>query len=318
MKTLDKDIMKKMARLDRQIVIHPDWKLAHDGILACMERSRYFVEPEGCLLLASGGMGKTRMCKTIVDAHRPYIRNEEGGQRSIVPAFYAEIPSPATVKSVASELLTKLNDPNPKVGNSLDMTNRLCLLLRSSETRLVLLDEVHNLFDLQSRTTKINRKVCSWIKKLVNDSKITFCLVGLPRIEPLLSIEDDETQLSRRFKSRYRLTTLTLGNEETPSTLKHFLHKVRNNILTIFEPEHFPDIESDLYVLQIYAATSGNPSYVMALIKAVISDVFNAGGRSISISDFATVWRSGILIDCHLTKENPFELGMAALAGELR
>lgn len=88
------------------------------------------------------------------------------------------------------------------------------------------MDEFHHLFDLQTSAKRMNTVVCNWIKTLINETGICFCLVGLPEFESLLKMD---TQLARRFTYSFILNPLKINNNQY-STLHAFLNQIENNI----------------------------------------------------------------------------------------
>lgn len=90
------------------IVVSEEFDSAYRGILLCAEKNAIYDKPFGCLLLSNGGLGKTTLCKAMVKKHPRYIKTENDIKKTIIPVFYLEIPSPATVKSVASSMLKAL------------------------------------------------------------------------------------------------------------------------------------------------------------------------------------------------------------------
>ncbi len=46
------------------------------------------------------------------------MKNKKMATQKVVPVFYIQIPSPATVKSVAGMMLKALNDPAPLSGTT--------------------------------------------------------------------------------------------------------------------------------------------------------------------------------------------------------
>ena len=205
----DLAIYERVAKINRFIVRHSEFDYAFEGITQCMLKSQIYGEPIGSILHADGGHGKTLLCKAIIKQMPSSQRIVDGYEKSIIPAFYAQIPSPATVKSVGSMLLKELGDPNPLSGDTTQITLRLCHLLRQCETKLVFLDEFHHLFRFQKTVTKLNIVVCDWIKSIVNETQISFCLAGLSQFVPLLEMD---SQLSRRFQYHFPLNALSLGS----------------------------------------------------------------------------------------------------------
>jgi len=308
-------IFSRVAQLDKIVVRHPALERARLGIEDCVAKTQFFREPVGSLLLGEGGMGKTTVCRSLLASMPESIKIDLRVSRTLVPAFYTSVPSPATVKSVAASLLAKLNDPSPLAGTTAHMTNRLCLLLAACETKLVLLDEIHHLFDIQKTTTRVNVQVCNWIKSVVNATKVSFCLVGMPSFAPILSID---SQLARRFPVQFHLTSFTTGTSENPGNLIPFLNEVRHHSIQKLELTAFPRFDQMHPMHQMYAATGGSPAFVMSLIKESILDALKTGTSSVSLENFAMAWDKGVTAQASLCRENPFRMSPGTLAGFIK
>ncbi|HEY0063126.1 MAG TPA: TniB family NTP-binding protein [Telluria sp.] len=309
------NIFSRVAQLDKIVVRHPALEKARLGIEDCVAKTQFFQEPVGCLLLGEGGMGKTTVCRSLLATMSESTKVELYTLRTLVPAFYASVPSPATVKSVAASLLAKLNDPSPLAGTTAHMTNRLCLLLAACETKLVLLDEIHHLFDIRKTSTLVNVQVCNWIKALVNATKVSLCLVGMPSFAPILSID---SQLARRFPVRFQLESLKTGTQDQPGNLVPFLNEVRHHAMQELGLTTFPRFDQTHNLHQIYAATGGSPAFVMSLIKESILEALKTGSSDVTVEDFAKAWDAGITAHANLSHGNPFRMSAGSLATALR
>lgn len=311
----DQAIYERVAKINRFIVRHPEFDHAFHGITQCMLKSQTYGEPIGSILHADGGHGKTLLCKAIIKQMPPSKRIVDGYEKSIIPAFYAQIPSPATVKSVGSMLLKELGDPNPLSGDTTQITLRLCHLLRQCETKLVFLDEFHHLFRFQKTVTKLNIVVCDWIKSIVNETKISFCLAGLSQFVPLLEMD---SQLSRRFQYHYPLHALSLGSPKSLGSIFPFLAEAENQIKTRCEISFDQSLDSPLIATQIYAATAGNPAFIMSLLKDSILFALQDNREIITTGDFSFAWRQGTTAKVSLTKSDPFNMSYSTLVSRMR
>ncbi len=308
-------IISEIAFLDKIIVRHPDLLNALHGVNLTMTKTRHYRESVNCMILAEGGMGKTTLCRKLLsDLPRKVLVLPEV-EKTILPVCYVEVPSPVTIKNLAAAILEKLGDLNPLSGTLGQMRKRLLILLKNCETRLVMLDEFHHLFDTTGSTTKLNTNAANWIKQLVNDlPKITFCLIGLPAFEPILR---SDPQLARRFPMIFKIKPLYVG-ETASSTLIPFLEEIRNQANAQLKLKSIPSFTS-LFVNQIYCAASGNPAATMALIKeSLYIGLANNSERSITIDDFAAAWATGITSEFSIVKKNPFRMTRGQLASHIK
>ncbi|MDP3670351.1 MAG: TniB family NTP-binding protein [Telluria sp.] len=312
---IQNDLFDRVALLDKVVVRHPALEAARLGIEECVAKTRAFREPVGSLLLAQGGMGKTTVCRMLLASMPPRVKHERRVEKTLVPAFYAAIPSPATVKSVAASLLTNLNDPSPLAGTTAHMTVRLCRLINACETKLIFLDEFHHLFDIKKTSTSVNLSVCNWLKSIVNATKVSFCLVGLPDFAPILA---NDSQLTRRFPIHFALRALRPGDNQHIGALIPFLASVRQQAMHRLELSAMPRLDGLFAANQMFAATGGIPAFVMALIKQSLLVALRQDRNSVTMEDIADAWDSGISAQASLTSSNPFRMHEGELAAFVR
>ncbi|WP_426087915.1 TniB family NTP-binding protein [Janthinobacterium sp. PSPC1-1] len=309
-------LIERVSILDKLVIPHTGFSEAVRGISECVLKSAAYSEPVGSLLLANGGMGKSTVCHAIMKHMKTTKKIVGKIEKTIVPAFYSEIPSPATVKSVAASMLRDMGAASPNNGSSAaHMTERLCMLLSDAETTLVFLDETQNLFKIGTRSTKVNLDVCNWVKWMINKTKISFCLVGLPDFAPYLSAD---SQLTRRFPMHFHLRPLMPGDQSFPGTLVPFLAEVLKQTASRLELKSVPAMNNLLATKQIYAATGGIPAFIMSLLKEAALQGLSSGKSCLELEDFADAWDAGITFEASITKDNPFRMSPAALEGSLR
>lgn len=308
--------IEKIEHIMRCIIVSEEFDVAYNGILLCNEKNAIYTKPFGCLLLSKGGLGKTTLCKAIVKKHPKYIKTENNINKTIIPVFYIEIPSPATVKSVASSMLKALNDPAPFSGTTGQLNHRLVTLLKACETKLIFMDEFHHLFDLQTSTKRMNTVVCNWIKTLINETTdICFCLVGLPEFESLLKMD---TQLARRFPYSFTLNPLQIKKYDEFSTLHAFLLQIEKNVETKLDIRFEPALSNKLLAMQIYIATSGNHAYLMLLIENCLLQAMNNNKKIITTEFFSKAWETGVTAFVCKISTNPFTLDLAEISSRIR
>lgn len=301
---------EKIRSINNIVITSNEFMTAFTGIQDCVKRSISYSEPVGSMLLAEGGLGKTTLCKAIISLMPRSEKFEKDYRKLIIPACYVEVPSPATVKSLAIMILRELGDLSCEngYGTTEYLTSRLIHLLAQCETKLIFLDEFHHLFERKPTSTRMNRTTGNWLKTLVNRTGISFCLVGLPEFVPLLQID---SQIARRFPFIYHLNPLTVDSSKG-GTLFAFLAEIsrtleRQNLS--FEPA----LDTQLVGLQIQLATNGYHSYVMSLIKESITHALNDGRQVIDSNDFSYAWNLGITLYISKQTKNPFEMNISQI-----
>jgi|GEM_PF-810621 len=309
--------IERVAKLDEVMIRHPAMEAALNGIQRCIAQTAHFKEPVGCMLLAEGGMGKSSVCKIIQRCFPSEDIQTTDAEITTVPVFHAEVPSTVSVSYLATNILAGLNDASPEKGTNAAKTLRIATLMRQCRTKIIFIDECHNLLNTTKNTAAANKTALRWIKSIANDSKACICLSGIPESEAIID-SDLSFQLTRRFKYRFQLQPLLPGSKENPGELYHFLSQMCLHIRERYALSHIPMIANYLDTFRVYAATHGNLSYVMALIKEALQQVLLKGGNSLSLEDLAAVWDTGLLRTASIAQQNPFRLGESALASEFR
>lgn len=308
------EILEILEKVKNIIVIPPDIKKIISEVDLNIQKTQAFGTPIGCFILAEGGMGKTTICKAIMSKYKISYQEIEGAIQQIIPAFYIEVPSPVTVKSLAAHMLAQFNDPTPTIGDTLQLTNRLCQCIENCQTKLVILDEFHHLVDLTKTSKRLNQNVASWIKNLVNRTGITFCLVGLPEFE---SIIKDDTQLARRFPLSFKFKNLQYSPTQN-GTVQKFLNQYQKNIISNTPITFETPLNDKLLSLQVFSATNGNIAFINLLIKQAIFIALNDNRSMMKVQDFAEVWETGITNYVTRTNQNPFNMNINTLSMKLR
>ena len=313
-KSFDNPIHARIAALDNLVVAHPALNAALDGLTECISWSQVGSEPRGAVLVGVGGTGKTTICNAIV---KRFPRREDvSGDAivSIVPAFYASVPSPSTIKSLAGNLLESLGAQSPRQGNAISLTARLCILLKQCQTKIILLDEFHHLLAEASVGEARANKVCNWIKSLINQTGVMVCLVGVPACEALVNFD---SQMSRRFSYRFRLPELAAGTASVPGHLANFLLAISRKFVERLELKFSVDFSDHWRVLQVWAATSGNPAFITLLLKDAAAVALSVGRKTVLESDLAEAYDRGITMSVAKTAANPFKISKQKLLADV-
>ena len=166
--------------------------------------SRRTSTSKGLLIQGPSGVGKSTLIneyiRSLEDAGTPAPK-----KRTVL---FLEIPSSPTKKNLAAAMLTGLGDPYAEArGHSAEVKfARVGLLLANLGVEVVVLDEAQHLVDYHRNGAY---EAADWIKSLMNETSITFVLVGLKHTEGLLANE----QLRRRFSATvdYDRFTFTRG-----------------------------------------------------------------------------------------------------------
>jgi len=177
-------------------------------------------------------------------------------------ALIGTVPPTATVTSMADVLLDGLGDVERGRSPLAAKTRRVVLLCRGCRVELLLLDEAQHLHDRGD--TRTHYLVGDWLKHLIDEVGVPTVLLGLPRLEQLLMVNE---QLRRRFSRRIRLA---LGQSET-ETIETECWQLFHSLTRCMEVE----VRADPYGWQemgtrLYYASDGRVSYIKRLLSGAL------------------------------------------------
>lgn len=311
----EQNAYKEVSELDRIVVSHPALSEAVTGIRGCIKASIASRSPECCMLLGDGGMGKTTIARLIMKSMPSQTIVENDCEIDTVPAFYMRLPPEGRLSGLTEEMLTLLNDVCPSAGTAGSQSKRINTLLRRCKTAIVFIDELHNLSLIRKKDALAGQRISNWLKELFNAEGPVICLVGTNECK---TIFDHDTQMSRRYKSKFILAPLLPGTSEEPGDLQRFLHTLSSDIVKRTSVKSTPNFTSYNLALRVFAATRGNVDYVSTLLKVAARHALLAGRDVMTLPDLANVWNTGIFSAQSITVQNPFTMTGNALAAAFR
>lgn len=311
----EQDAYEIVNKIDEIRIGHEFFIAAFNGIKKCMKESTFAREPVNCMLLGDGGTGKTSLAKIFEDMLKPVTIVENDLTVKTVPVFYTSFKSARTLDALSSDILLKLNDPTPAKGKLGDKAVRIIQLLKRCRTKIIFIDEMHDLDGLEKGDRKQVKIFMKWIKELSNECGPLICLMGLPSC---VEVFKGDTEMGRRFKHKFLLHPLTPGTKDSPGLLQKFLTDFSNEVKNRTSIQILPPLDDYLNSLRIYLATSGNLDFIATLMKSVVLNVLLEKRTVIDIEDMATVWNTGALNESTLVKFNPFRASENQIAAALR
>lgn len=239
------------------------------------------------LVTGESGTGKTTLCKALVE-HYPRSTLPD---RDVIPVLVVPIPPAATIASVAESMLTRLGDPDPTRGTTSSKTVRAGHLARACGVELLMFDEANHIQDRGQSPTQY--MVGDWLKSLMDEMSVPTVLLGLPRVEDLLKVNE---QLRRRFTRRVHMA---LGQDPNNSIETQCLQLFTS--LTPLLPVPFDKGSTTWHEFahRLHAATDGRIAYVKSLMVGAIRLVFEQELSEISLKDLEAafsveIWPQGV------------------------
>ncbi|GAB2871629.1 hypothetical protein GCM10027093_04080 [Paraburkholderia jirisanensis] len=180
-------------------------------------------EAEHMILLGESGVGKSTLVRRYVHKY-PRVEHDEFTE---VPVPYVRLSPSPTRRALAQTFLRALGDQFWRRGSEPELTERLIGLLRTCCARLVIVDEANHLIDGAGEKTL--HAAADWLKCVIDDSRVSFVFVGIPRVRRLLATND---QLRGRLREVVQIDRFSVANQsaerEFRSALKHFKSCMRD------------------------------------------------------------------------------------------
>jgi Cdc6-like AAA superfamily ATPase len=281
------DLFHSLKLLHEEYIPFPPFDSTIKSINRNVELYRKTGIAEHILVMGESGAGKSTLCKFI---GRQYPRFSLP-DRDVVPALVVSVPSEATIASVAEAMLRKLGDPSPSTGNISGKTHRVITLCKACKVEVVLFDEVNHISDRGQYIT--HYMVGDWLKSLIDQLEVPTVLVGLPKLERLLQVNE---QLRRRFSKRMSLA-FGQGEIEKRNVECFQLFQTLSNVLPIpiaFSPYTWQELGERLYY-----ASDGLVCYFKVLLKTALEIALEEGESQLNPELFERaftegVWKPGI------------------------
>lgn len=288
------NVFQTTRAMSEIVVKHPDLLAAEKAIEDSIVTSPYETEPNNILVTGDSGLGKTTLCKIIMENHPTQKRDFKLGKRDLKPILAASLPSPVTPKSLASAMLSGLGQNNCEVGTTMSLTKRLGEYLSESGVQLIILDEFQHLYSVGAArhgdACRPLREVQDWIKSLLNNTKVPIVLVGMPECETLLNCEP---QIARRFPYVFKLSPFSMESDEKIQIFAEFCNalsiEITNRVpgfgdfVDFSEPSHF-----NLY--RLHAATEGKPSAIKSLMMKATHIALDENRPEVTLLEFAKAY----------------------------
>lgn len=288
-----------LERAHAALISYPQFKSLHRDIKQCQQLSKIAGEPQCMSLEGVPGAGKSTLAKVYARAF-PRVDTVD---RTLVPVFYVQTPSPVTIKGMAVRMLEKLGDPGFKrVSSRADVLDtRLVNLIIASKVELVILDDFHHLID--KKTHRVLEAVSDWLKVLIKEAEVPFLVVGIEgQVKEILKAN---AQLSRLFAIRETLRPFQWDTQK-PNTIKDFAQFIALAETTVQMPLT-TEIRRTQLLFRIYYSTRGVVGNIMNLMRTAQFHAINRKSPSIELCDFSQAFQQHLAE--HLGIEtNPFEV----------
>lgn len=288
---------ERVTFVSKQLTVkHPVFKLALEAAeyhYALNANPEELDEPANLVIFGDAGCGKTRLRNTLLDHHPETF----DGQKFSTPLLVIELPEPATVMSVAQEFLHVLGSPLIYKGTIATLTRTVRSLLAEAGTRVIVIDEFHNLID--SSTSSVLRHASEWLKSLSNKTHVGMICLGRPEGKVVYRFN---TQIMQRWTAR-NLDRFHWKDEGLREDYLNFLAGVDSQLpIADWSNLDDPDLAA-----RLYAASAGIPRYLMRLITEGTRVAMEVDARRLDRGLLAEAYRRRQDDEFGPASNNPFE-----------
>ena len=292
----DMPLKERIEEADNIFIELPQAKRVLSSLKRChLMSSRKKREPD-CLFIAGWpGCGKSY---TIDYYLKNYPMKTINDVRK-VPVLKSELFSTATVKNLASGLLQDLGDPFYDKGTTKGISDRLLEQLEACDVELIIIDEFQHIID--SGSNKIVYNTADWLKILLNRSRISIVLLGVPWTTAVLK---QNSMLRRRFLAPMELKPFTWSTEAESKRFRKFVGYADTN-MPLAENSR---LSEPSMALRLFCASEGVISDLMRIIKRGMELAVEDGKERIMDKHLATAY-----VEIKNIPPNPFSVPIEKL-----
>ncbi|MDB5800576.1 MAG: TniB family protein [Rhodocyclales bacterium] len=286
-------ITARTRYLSRLVVMHPQFSRAVKQIAKGIGQVIRRGKGKAAVVIAPTGAGKTTLVK--------YCATRWGDRqlpdrvlRRVVSFSVPPRPSPG---SMSSALLAALGDPFHDKGRTDEKERRCHQLLRACRTRLILIDNVHDV--PERRATKGIREVGNWIRNLDEIPALVICLGA----KEGMAVIDANSQLRRRCTCRIDINYFGVSTDEDRKQWCRFMHKL-DIALPLADPSNLAgkDIAG-----QIWMASYGIIDIIIDLLTHAVEYAVKAGREHLVQDDLCSAFQAKFMDASR--QINPFSPG---------
>ena len=249
-------------------------------------------EAEQLMLLGESGVGKSTLLKRYVKKY-PRIVHEEFTE---VPVLFATLRQSPNPRRLASTLLKALGDPEWRRGAEDELTERLVVLIERCRVRLVIIDEANHLVDRGGEKTLHTSG--DWLKGLVDATRVSFVLAGIPRTRRLLATND---QLRGRFREVIEIDRFSVANMSAQHEFRSALNVFKGYL------RELPTIDlSGAAITRLFVfATDGRLRALRSLLVRAVELAYEHPDPRLTVAVLAEAFRT-VIYPGSPDQRNPF------------
>lgn len=263
----------------------------------------------GFVICGKAGTGKSTFAESIAEKYRSHCSIQSYGyiqqQRG---SCLISASGVASRSHICSALLKGLGDPEPDRGVFTNRSTRLLALMRSTNLRLILIDNAQALRDpgTGAESGIIDPKIATWLTELVDTSEVSIGLVGCISPSHFCAIDPG---FRRRFGKRFEIRHLSPPLKGFDSGFQEVVGTITSFLETECQIEFDFDARSLDFCARLYALTNGLIDCVMQFyieMLAATQKVLSDRVYRLDLNSASKVAGEFIFEGCRLTSQDPF------------
>jgi energy-coupling factor transporter ATP-binding protein EcfA2 len=272
------------------VVMHDRLREAREVVKHALGENKALREARHTLVLGEAGCGKTTLLDSIRNELPVVDQTFQLGIQRHQPLLEISLPGSITTRSLAAHMLGALGDTRSHIGTCFDLTERLKRYIRECEVQLIWLDEFQHLLALGKGTKRGASarlsEACNWIKGIINDTKVSFVLMGTPETDEIVK---HDAQIERRFTHLAKLEAFP-----PPSESKELVEFVDELLLNAVQLPWFDSadffFERPTDAMRLWVCSEGVPSRIKDLVIRACLIAKRRDSRLISMLEFTTAF----------------------------
>jgi len=274
-------------------IIHPRVKKAIDAVSEKIEHCQRTGKGDGAFVQGETGSGKTWLVDYLVDKYSQL--EVELPDRTLHPVISFKVPELCNPKQFCVAVLRALNDPWAEKGTQKTLKRRVTTLLRESQVKLILLDDLQDI-PLRRSTRGIESVACV-IRDMIDACNAVFVMLGNRDAAVVLN---HYSQIKKRAPFRVQLKYFNLIEKSRIPEFKALMHQL-DEWLPLAEPSC---ITTSQIAGRIFCATHGVLQFILDLLDWAWPIAAKGGRESLEMEDLAIAF--GKLYGDIAESVNPF------------
>jgi energy-coupling factor transporter ATP-binding protein EcfA2 len=300
---MESEIHNIVKAYKSNIIFHPRYRQAFSQIQNAIENTEALGEPVCALICGPSGTGKSTLCHYFEKQYNgDSVLCLDDGTYANLPVFYCEVPSPATVKGLITNLLRMLINDTPS-GTIEKLTHQLITCLKTAQVRIIFLDEIQRLC-FTSVSAKVRLDSLQWLVSLLNGAGIPVILAGTLLCRDIRREDEAFENRYPYFAELYHFIYESDDQSDYFTTLK----KLDAKMYQVAALEKGVHLNDPTIAAPLFVGARGNLKRTRLIINDALKTCLCRGvPRELKVSDFFTACQS-IDLPQNLSNGNPFAL----------